>query len=179
MVCFGVFFNHNNFVCIVYKMSSYPPPKNAGSGIYNASSFFGVNDIGGATKLVLDLATSKHVSIWISLIKSIIVLDADEWLSSTQHSSKINWWFWPDWRTRHRRNRTWAHRSNRRWRRKRQIGNQRRLFWRPKDARSSEKESVNRAQKQSNWFRKDIVCVRKRRWRSTEANHFDDKEHSN
>jgi hypothetical protein len=37
-------------------MSSYPPPKNSGSGIYNSSTFLGINDVGGATKLVLDLA---------------------------------------------------------------------------------------------------------------------------
>jgi hypothetical protein len=35
-------------------MSSYPAPKNTG-GIYNGSSFIGVNDIGGVQKLVLDL----------------------------------------------------------------------------------------------------------------------------
>ena len=36
-------------------MSSYPPPKNNGLGIYNPSSFVGVSDVGGTTKLVLDL----------------------------------------------------------------------------------------------------------------------------
>jgi predicted nucleic acid-binding Zn-ribbon protein len=37
-------------------MSSYPPPKNSGLGIYNSGSFLGLDDVGGATKLVLDLA---------------------------------------------------------------------------------------------------------------------------
>jgi hypothetical protein len=37
-------------------MSSYPAPRNSGLGIYNTSSFLGVSDIGGAQKLVLDLA---------------------------------------------------------------------------------------------------------------------------